>query len=266
MEFWLPEYRPEPEETATCAACPALIGEPCLAFGHPAGAVDLERDGAATPRLVELGEDRVQGVGVVEHHLRQIVDLLSGGRIVEPVSDGPEAHLGNSAHIEFQGGHPPVRRHTAQNMLTQSLHRGLLLVVKLHVPGVVVHDDYHVGQSPREFKLPAALHLARLSWPEGGGFSRCGFSDATSLAMCTAYELGKRGSSFPDQVKARAMKELLALVGTSFLFAGSFACFLFGPLLRPYPLPRLEIFISSSNLLRATSSEALMAFTVISEK
>ena len=30
--------------------------------------------------------------------------------------------------------------------------------------------------------------------------------------MCTAYELGKRGGSFPDQVKARAVKELLALV------------------------------------------------------
>ena len=30
--------------------------------------------------------------------------------------------------------------------------------------------------------------------------------------MCTAYELGKRGGSFPDQVKARAMKELSALV------------------------------------------------------
>ena len=30
--------------------------------------------------------------------------------------------------------------------------------------------------------------------------------------MCTAYELGKRGGTFPDQVKARAVKELLALV------------------------------------------------------
>lgn len=37
------------------------------------------------------------------------------------------------------------------------------------------------------------------------------------FGMCTAYELGKRGGSFPDQVKARAMKELLALVGISII-------------------------------------------------
>ncbi len=31
--------------------------------------------------------------------------------------------------------------------------------------------------------------------------------------MCTAYELGKRGGSFPDHVKAQAVRELLGLVG-----------------------------------------------------
>jgi hypothetical protein len=34
------------------------------------------------------------------------------------------------------------------------LHRGLLLVVELHVPGVVVHDGYHTGHLRREIKLP----------------------------------------------------------------------------------------------------------------
>lgn len=31
--------------------------------------------------------------------------------------------------------------------------------------------------------------------------------------MCTAYELGKRGGSFPDHIKAEAVGELLGLVG-----------------------------------------------------
>ena len=33
--------------------------------------------------------------------------------------------------------------------------------------------------------------------------------------MCTAYELGKRGGSFPERVKARSVAELLALMGAS---------------------------------------------------
>ncbi len=32
--------------------------------------------------------------------------------------------------------------------------------------------------------------------------------------MCTAYELGKRGATFPDRVNARASKELLKITGT----------------------------------------------------
>lgn len=33
----------------------------------------------------------------------------------------------------------------------------------------------------------------------------------TCLAMCTAYQIGKRGGSFPQQVKAQAIKTLLEL-------------------------------------------------------
>lgn len=33
--------------------------------------------------------------------------------------------------------------------------------------------------------------------------------------MCTAYEIGKRGGSFPDRVKAEAVEELLRLRGTN---------------------------------------------------
>ncbi len=35
--------------------------------------------------------------------------------------------------------------------------------------------------------------------------------------MCTAYEIGKRGGSFPDRMKAEAAEELLRLSGTTII-------------------------------------------------
>ncbi len=41
--------------------------------------------------------------------------------------------------------------------------------------------------------------------------------------MCTAYEIGKRGGSFPDRMKAEAAEELLRLSGTTIIRPTHFA-------------------------------------------
>jgi putative SOS response-associated peptidase YedK len=44
-----------------------------------------------------------------------------------------------------------------------------------------------------------------------------GAAGRVGSGVCTAYELGKRGGSFPSQVKARAMRELLGLLGIAII-------------------------------------------------
>ena len=68
---------------------------------------------------------------------------------------------------------------------------------------------------PESFSMMLGLSCCRLGcgcpMPErrrrSSGVSQ-GNPGATSLSMCTAYKIGKPGVSFPDQVKARQMKEL----------------------------------------------------------